>query len=96
MSDKIQTLNVWLDFSKWAQIVRIIVFYINTKQRPHLKEMLSTQMVKMILRMSVALSFISQSLFNQLMNKVAILEAEGLYMDFNNMALLGLPWWRSG
>lgn len=96
MSDKIQALNIWLDCSKWALIVRIIVFYINTKQRPHLKEMLSTQMVRVILRMSVDLSFTSQSLFNQLMSKVAILEAEGLYMDFNSMALLGLSWWRSG
>lgn len=31
---------------------------------------------------------ISQSLFNQLMNKVAILEGLGLSVDFNNMALL--------
>lgn len=31
---------------------------------------------------------ISQSLFNQLTNKVAILEELGLSMDFNNMALL--------
>ena len=61
--------------SQWAQIVGIFLSYINTQPRPHLKEMLSNQMVKIILRVSVDLSFISDFLFYQLMNKVALLEA---------------------
>ena len=40
-----------------------------------MKEKLSNQMVKIILRVSVDLSFISDFLFYQLMNKVALLEA---------------------
>lgn len=33
MNEKNWELNVWLDFSKWAQLVTIVVSYINTKPR---------------------------------------------------------------
>lgn len=35
MSEKIWELNVWLDFSKGALIVEIIVSHINTEEGPH-------------------------------------------------------------
>ena len=54
---------------------------------PIVKELLN-QMVSMIRRMAVDLFLISQSLFNRLMNKVAVLERSGLYMDFNHIAFL--------